>query len=137
MTQEVDKPSAGELSFRLGEWLVEPRLNRLTRDGESIQIEPKVMDVLVCLAGHACELVERQALIDTVWATEYVSENILTRAIAELRHDKVEAPPYRGDQVTYLWHPEIDGIRSEARLRPVLARVGLEGVVPQRAPAER
>jgi DNA-binding winged helix-turn-helix (wHTH) protein/WD40 repeat protein len=73
-------------TFRLGDWLVEPRLNRLTRDDESIQIELKMMDVLVCLAEHAGELVERQHLIDTVWATEFISENILTRAIAELRN---------------------------------------------------
>jgi len=83
--------------FRLGEWLVEPRLNRLTGDGESIQIELKMMDVLVCLAEHAGELVERQTLIDTVWATEFISENILTRAVAELRSalgDDVKAPSY-------------------------------------------
>jgi len=72
--------------FRLGEWKVEPRLNRLTKDGESIQIELKMMDVLVCLANHAGELVERQQLVDTVWATEFISENILTRAVAELRN---------------------------------------------------
>jgi DNA-binding winged helix-turn-helix (wHTH) protein len=83
--------------FHLGDWLIEPRLNRLTRDGESIQIELKMMDVLVCLAEHAGELVERQQLIDTVWATEYVSENILTRAIAELREalgDDAKHPTY-------------------------------------------
>ncbi len=71
--------------FRLGDWLVEPRLNRLTRDGESIQIELKMMDVLVCLAGHAGELVTRQELIDTVWSVEYITEKTLTRAVAELR----------------------------------------------------
>ncbi len=85
MPQEVDTRSARDQPFHLREWLVEPRLNRLTRDGESIQIELKMMDVLVCLAQHAGELVERQQLIDAVWATEHVSENILTRAIAELR----------------------------------------------------
>ena len=86
VTLEVDTPSVAEGPFRLGDWLVEPRLNRLTRDGESIQIELKMMDVLVCLASHTGELVERQTLIDTVWATEFISENILTRAIAELRN---------------------------------------------------
>ena len=66
--------------------MVEPRINRLTRDGKSIQIEPKMMDVLVCLARHAGEMVERQQLINTVWATEFISATILTRAIAELRN---------------------------------------------------
>ncbi len=86
MRREVDTRSAPYEPFRLGEWLVEPCLNRLTRDGKSIQIEPKMMDVLVCLAEHADELVERRQLIDTVWATEFISATILTRAIAELRN---------------------------------------------------
>ena len=97
MTPEIERCPAADGPFRLGEWLVEPRLNRLTRDGESIQIELKMMDVLVCLAEHAGELVERQTLIDTVWATEFISENILTRAIAELRRslgDDAKEPTY-------------------------------------------
>ena len=97
MTLEIERPAGADRPFHLGEWLVEPRLNRLTRNGESIQIELKMMDVLVCLAEHAGELVERQRLIDTVWATEFISENILTRAIAELRRtlgDDAREPTY-------------------------------------------
>jgi DNA-binding winged helix-turn-helix (wHTH) protein/WD40 repeat protein len=85
VTLEINARPVVEGPFHLGEWLVEPRLNRLIKDTRSIQIELKMMDVLVCLADHAGELVERQELIDTVWATEFISENILTRAIAELR----------------------------------------------------
>jgi DNA-binding winged helix-turn-helix (wHTH) protein/WD40 repeat protein len=97
MTPKTEELFSGDSPFRLGDWLVEPRLNRLTRDGESIQIELKMMDVLVCLAKHSGELVERQTLIDTVWATEFISENILTRAIAELRRtlgDDAKEPKY-------------------------------------------
>ncbi|MEJ2190666.1 MAG: winged helix-turn-helix domain-containing protein, partial [Acidobacteriota bacterium] len=43
------------------------------------------MDVLLCLAEQAGELVERQQIVDRVWATEYISDNTLTHAIAELR----------------------------------------------------
>jgi DNA-binding winged helix-turn-helix (wHTH) protein len=86
VSQEVETHPSVDGPFRLGEWLVDPRLNRLTRGEESIQIELKMMDVLVCLAGHPGELVERQQLIDTVWATEFLSENILPRAVAELRN---------------------------------------------------
>jgi len=44
------------------------------------------MDVLVCLAEHAGELVTRRQLIDTVWATEFITDNTLTHAVAELRN---------------------------------------------------
>ncbi len=85
MPQQFKKAIAFETSFRLGDRLVEPRLNRVTRDGESIQLEIKAMDVLVCLARRAGDVVSRQEIIDEVWATEFISDNTLTHAIAELR----------------------------------------------------
>jgi len=81
MPIEVETGDLARNPFRLGEWLVEPRLNRLTRGGESIQLELKVMDVLLCLAEHVGELVERQQIIDRVWATEFISDNTLTHAL--------------------------------------------------------
>ncbi len=63
------------MPFRLGEFLVEPRLNRLTRNGDAIQIELKLIDVLVCLARRACDLAERQQLFDTVRHTGFISEH--------------------------------------------------------------
>ena len=84
-------------TFRLGEWTVEPNLGRLTRDGTTVDLELKVMDVLLCLAMRPRVLVTRQDLIDTVWATEYISDNTLTHAIAELRSalgDDARNPSY-------------------------------------------
>jgi DNA-binding response OmpR family regulator len=53
-------------AFRLGEWVVEPLIGRLTRGGTTIGLELKVMDVLLCLAMKPGLLVTRQDLIDTV-----------------------------------------------------------------------
>jgi len=73
-------------SFRMTDWLVQPQLNRLTRaDGETVQLEPKMMDVLVRLARTPGEVVSREALIDAVWPEVFISESVLTRAIAGLR----------------------------------------------------
>jgi hypothetical protein len=55
------------------------------------------MDVLVCLARLQGRLATKQHLIDTVWRTEYVSDNALTHVIAELRNelgDDAEHPSY-------------------------------------------
>ncbi len=97
VTPTTQEHELADAPFRLGDWLVEPRLNRLTRGDESIQIELKMMDVLVCLAGHAGELVTRQEIIDTVWSVEYITEKTLTRAVAELRRtlgDDAKEPTY-------------------------------------------
>ncbi len=78
------KPS--NTPFTLGEWLVQPQLNRLSRsDGGDVQLEPKMMDVLVCLAQTPGDVVSREALIDAVWPEVFISESVLTRAIAGLR----------------------------------------------------
>ena len=41
--------------FKLGSWLVQPSLNNISRNGTTVQLEPKVMGVLVCLAEHPGE----------------------------------------------------------------------------------
>jgi DNA-binding winged helix-turn-helix (wHTH) protein/WD40 repeat protein len=97
VTTKTEHRELADAPFRLGEWLVEPRLNRLSRGEESIQIELKMMDVLVCLAERANELVTRREIIDTVWATEFITEKTLTRAVAELRRtlgDDAKQPRY-------------------------------------------
>lgn len=78
------KPS--DAPFSLGDWLVQPQLNRLSRPGGGdVQLEPKMMDVLVCLARNPGDVVSREALIDAVWPEVFISESVLTRAIAGLR----------------------------------------------------
>jgi DNA-binding winged helix-turn-helix (wHTH) protein/WD40 repeat protein len=71
--------------FRIGEWLVEPSLNRLSHGDTTIQLELKMMDVLVCLAERPGEVVQRQEIVDRVWSMEFVSDNTLNHAIAEIR----------------------------------------------------
>jgi len=78
-------PSAAD-SFVIGSWRVHPQLNRLVGPGGlTVQVEPKMMDVLVCLARRPGEVVPREALIDAVWPEVFISESVLTRAIAGLR----------------------------------------------------
>ena len=46
--------------FRIGSWLVQPSLNTVSQNGKIFHIEPKVMEVLVCLARHAGETLSKQ-----------------------------------------------------------------------------
>ena len=86
MPREIEKPVVTGGPFLLGEWLVEPSLNRLSRGDTTIQLELKVMDVLVCLVERAGEVVPRREIVDRVWATEFIADNTLTHAITELRN---------------------------------------------------
>lgn len=33
--------------FRIGQWLIQPQLNRIAGSEKTVQVEPKVMEVLV------------------------------------------------------------------------------------------
>ena len=71
--------------FRIARWLVEPRLNTVSRNGTTVHLEPKVMEVLMCLARHAGETVSKEELLQTVWPNTFVTDDVLKRSISELR----------------------------------------------------
>ncbi len=71
--------------FQIGDWRVSPLDGTLTGPAGTVHVEPKVMDVLLCLASHAGELVERDRLLAEVWGTRVVSDEPLTRCVAQLR----------------------------------------------------
>lgn len=47
-----------------------------------VQLGLKAMDVLLCLAARAGELVDKRELLDAVWQTEFVAEITVTKRIA-------------------------------------------------------
>src|ERR1700758_5317929 len=71
--------------FHLDSWLVQPSLNTVSRGDTTIQLEPKVMSVLVCLAKQARDQVSKESLLQQVWPATFVGEAVLTRSISELR----------------------------------------------------
>jgi TolB-like protein/DNA-binding winged helix-turn-helix (wHTH) protein len=79
--------------FRFGAFTAEP-LNGLVAgdDGQSRHLAPKAMDVLVRLAEAAPKPVTRDDLITAVWGERYVSDEVLTHAIMELRHALGDSP---------------------------------------------
>ena len=102
MSKETIKADSAQrddqtLPFQVGEWLVSPELNALTRDGVEHRIEPKVMKVLLTLAAEPSHVVPKEKLIATVWPDAFVSDDVLTRCISILRRitgDDAHAPRY-------------------------------------------
>jgi len=74
-----------QAGFLIGESLVEPRTNRIARGEMAAHVEPRVMDVLVCLAEHAGEVVSRETLNQRVWTNVVVTDQAVTNCISELR----------------------------------------------------
>jgi len=83
--------------FRLAGWLVQPNLNRLTIDDRVVQLEPKLMDVLVYLAENAGQVMSKIDITDAVWTDVFITESVITRSIAGLRRafgDDVKNPKF-------------------------------------------
>lgn len=71
--------------FWIADWHIQPQLNRIRGNDETVQIEPRIMDVLVLLAQTPGQVVRREELLETVWSNRFVGEEALTRSISELR----------------------------------------------------
>lgn len=69
----------------IGEWLIHPGINSMERAGEVVHLEPKVMQVLLALISEAGEVVSREQIRSAVWPDVFVGEDVLIRAISELR----------------------------------------------------
>ena len=74
-----------ENDFRVGSWLVQPSLNTISQNGTSTRVEPKVMEVLVCLSRRAGEPVTKEELLQAVWRDTFVTDDVLKRSVSELR----------------------------------------------------
>jgi Tol biopolymer transport system component/DNA-binding winged helix-turn-helix (wHTH) protein len=72
-------------AFYVGDWLVEPELNRIQRNGEKAHLEPKVMEVLVCLSRANGSVISKEQLIRQVWPDTFVTDDVLKGSIWQLR----------------------------------------------------
>jgi TolB-like protein/DNA-binding winged helix-turn-helix (wHTH) protein/Tfp pilus assembly protein PilF len=83
--------------FQVGHWLVQPLLGTIKDGDRAVRLEPKVMRVLVCLAEQSGNVVEKEHLIRTVWSDTFVTDDVLTKCISELRRvfdDDVRNPRF-------------------------------------------
>ena len=105
--------------FHLGSWMVEPTLDRISKNGRAVRLRPRAMDVLTALAFAAGDLVSKRSLIDEVWRTEFVSDHALTQVIAELR----AALGDNAGNPTFIENIPRRGYRLVAPVTPVLESV--------------
>ncbi|MEO1367264.1 MAG: protein kinase, partial [Acidobacteriota bacterium] len=86
MVSFASESASSPADFKIGEWWVRPQRHVLERLDASHPIELRSMDVLVCLARHAPDVVSKQRLFDEVWAdSPYVGDDVISHAIWELR----------------------------------------------------
>ena len=90
----------GPYRLDLGRWL-------LTRDAETVTLQPKTFELLVLLAGKGGEAISKDALMQALWPDTSVQEASLTFQVSTLRkalgapgNHWIEAVPKHGYRFT-------------------------------------
>ena len=109
--------------FLIGDWLVSPDEDTISRDGQTRRLEPLAMGFLVYLASRPGEVVSRADLEEHVWRGGLVGYDAVTNTVTKLRKalgDNARDPlfiatvPKRGYQlIAAVRQPEPDQVRDE------------------------
>ncbi len=72
-------------ALRIGAWRVDPMLDEMSKDGNTVKLERRAMQLLLCLAEHAGQVVSIEQLLDQVWTGVVVTPDSVYHAVAALR----------------------------------------------------
>ena len=89
---------AEDQPFVLVDWWIDPSTGEMRRGTETARLEPRVMEVLVCLARAEGRVVSKKELFDSVWGGLTVTDDVLRRCIYSLRQTLGDDP----DQPRYI-----------------------------------
>ncbi len=85
------------MTFRFGPFVLDAAGYRLLREGRTLDLSPKLLDLLRYLLERPSVLVTKEELFGAIWPDVTVTDNALTRAISEVRQalgDDPAAPAY-------------------------------------------
>ena len=86
MTPDQARPQSLADSFKVGEWLVDPQLDEISRGGEVLKLEPRMIRLLVHLAERPRRIVSTHPLLNSVWSGVVVGPASVNQAVSALRN---------------------------------------------------
>jgi len=116
-------------AVRIGRLGIHPATREIVRDdGAREVVEPRVMQVLVMLAGAGGAIVSRDELTEGCWEGRIVGEDAINRVISRLRKvaDGIGAGSFRIETVTKV------GYRLARPGDPPAAEAAIAGIAPRR-----
>jgi len=78
--------------LRFDEFELDEANARLLRNGKAVSLAPTPFNVLCELARHPGDLLTKEALLDTIWGHQFVSESVLKTAVSDLRTALGDSP---------------------------------------------
>jgi TolB-like protein/DNA-binding winged helix-turn-helix (wHTH) protein len=128
--------------LRIGAWRVDPTVDEISKDGSTVKLERRAMQLLLYLAHHADHVVSVEHLLDEVWAGVVVTPDSVYHAVAALRRilrDDSRDPTYitnvprRGYRLVAQVAPWVEaGKVPVERSSPVAGQVPAKGGVGKR-----
>jgi DNA-binding winged helix-turn-helix (wHTH) protein len=71
--------------IRFGSFQIDPRTWLLTGDSGEVDLSPRLVEILAFIVSRGGEIVTKEELLEKFWPDVNVTENTLTRAIADIR----------------------------------------------------
>jgi DNA-binding winged helix-turn-helix (wHTH) protein len=96
-------PDGHQRPFAFGDWQVDPSRGLLTGDdGESVRLEPRLMDLLLLFAGSGGRVLGKDEIASATWGDRAIGDDTLAAAVSRLRRALgarrryIETVPKRG-----------------------------------------
>jgi len=80
------------VQYHFGPFVADRGAYQVRRDGDPLDLTPKLLDLLFFLLERPQTLVTKEALLDGVWPDANVTENALAQAVSELREALGDIP---------------------------------------------
>jgi transcriptional activator of cad operon len=104
-----------EGALQIGEWIVNPSLDSISKATETQKLEPRTMRLLLCLADSAGEVVSVDRLLNEVWTGVIVGSASVYQAVSQLRKLLGDVDP----EPTYIATVPRKGYRLIAAVRRI------------------
>jgi transcriptional activator of cad operon len=117
-------------TIRIGAWRVEAAREQISKDGRTVKLERRSMQLLLCLAEQPGQILSVEELLDRVWAGVVVTPDSVYHAVASLRRilgDDANEPTYitniprRGYSLVAPVAPWVDPLETAVVNLPIAA----------------
>jgi len=128
---------ANQRQFDFGDWQVDPSRGLLTRDeGESVRLEPRLMDLLLLFAGSGGRVLGKDEITAATWGDRSIGDDTLAAAVSRLRRALgatqtrryIETVPKRGYRAAVESPPPELAFRAASNEPPEAAALVAQGL---------
>src|SRR5450631_3778162 len=119
-------------ALQIGEWIVNPSRDSISKGAETQKLEPRTMRLLLCLADSAGEVVSVDRLLNEVWTGVVVGSASVYQAVSQLRKLLGDVDP----EPTYIVNVPRKGYRLIASVKRLSSPAGITSATPVASSAE-